>query len=81
MIANENQHTVNFQKIDGTSVNSIRDINQVRNRDSPESIQKFHLLNKIIFRIRKREKMVFYIQQEKSNILLMLPNQKVSLYC
>ena len=39
MIANENQYTVNFQKIDGTSVNSIRDINQVSNRDSPESIK------------------------------------------
>ena len=77
MIAKENQHTVNFQKIDGTSVSSIRDINQVSNRDSPESIQKIYLLNKINFRIRKREKMVFYIQQEKSNILLMLPNQKV----
>ena len=34
MIANKNQHTVNFQKMDGTTLSSIQDINQVGNKES-----------------------------------------------
>ena len=50
MIANKNQHTVNFQKMDGTTLSSIQDINQVGNKEPQfKNSNRINSLDEIIF--------------------------------